>query len=177
MESPVLSTALPDRLETDRLVLRAPTMRDVPEMTRLADNPKIHEMTTLPYPYGEADAVAFIESYARSEIEHAYAICHSDRFIGTIGLHLKPDSAPELGYWMGEPFWGQGYATEAATAVVKAAHATGLCALLYAKARSTNAASRRVLEKIGFKLVSEDVDNCGPHNGVSVATYASGAAA
>ncbi|SDG19407.1 GNAT family N-acetyltransferase [Pelagibacterium luteolum] len=175
MRMPPLSVALPDRLETDRLVLRAPAMSDVPAIARLADNPKIHEMTTLPYPYGEADAVAFVENYARSETEHAYAICNSDGFIGTIGLHLKPDSAPELGYWLGEPFWGQGYATEAAIALVQAAHATGLCSVLYAKARSTNAASRSVIEKIGFKLISEGVANCGPHKDVSVATYAIGA--
>lgn len=175
MESPSLSAVLPDRLETSRLVLRAPTLDDVPEMARLANNQKIHEMTTLPYPYVESDAVAFITNFARSESEHAYAICRSDRFIGTIGLHLKSDSAPELGYWVGEPFWGQGYATEAATALVKAVRATGVCSVVRARARSTNAASRTVLEKIGFELIAENVDDCGPHKGVSVATYATGA--
>ena len=113
---------LPAIITTDRLVLTTPTLAHVPEMAVLANSKAIYEvLSRLPHPYAESDGVFFVENIARGEAEFAWAILLQGQFIDTIGLHLLPDMLPELGYWLGEPFWGQGYATEAAIAVVAAA--------------------------------------------------------
>lgn len=152
---------LPARLTTDRLVLTTPTLAHVPEMAVLANSKAIHEvLSRLPHPYDESDGVFFIENIARGETEFAWSILCDGRFIGTIGLHLLPDLLPELGYWLGEPFWGRGYATEAAIAVVAAARAAGVPALR-SRALLTNAGSRGVLRKAGFSEIGEGIDEQG----------------
>ncbi|SEA89077.1 Protein N-acetyltransferase, RimJ/RimL family [Pelagibacterium halotolerans] len=172
MDTQTLRDAMPDRIRAERLVLRAPGRADIPAIAALANNAKIHAMTTLPYPYDQKDAQAFVESFARSETEHAYAIVlPGDALIGMVGLHLYPDADPEIGYWLGEPYWGRGYGTEAVGALIEAARATGHCAMLRAKARSENAASRAILEKLDFRIVGEAVSGCGSHKDVPVATY------
>ena len=86
---------MPDRIRTERLVLRAPCRADISAIATLADNRKIHAMTTLPYPYSQQDAEAFVETFARSEAEHAYAIAlPDDELIGMVGLHLDPGADP-----------------------------------------------------------------------------------
>jgi RimJ/RimL family protein N-acetyltransferase len=79
-----------------------------------------------------------------------WAITLDDALIGSCGLDLRGDD-PELGYWLGVPHWGCGFATEAARAVID--HAFGKLDLqaLQSGARVTNPASRRVLEKCGFQ--------------------------
>ncbi len=172
MDTQALRSAMPDRIRTERLVLRAPCRADISAIATLADNRKIHAMTTLPYPYSQHDAEAFVETFARSEAEHAYAIAlPDDELIGMVGLHLDPGADPEIGYWLGEPYWGRGYATEAVGALLEAARGTGHCTTLRAKARSENAASRAVLEKLDFRYVGETVSGCGPHKDVPVASY------
>ena len=92
----------------------------------------------------------FVDRIARSSDEHAFVILSRDGdFIGTIGLHLRRINPLELGYWLGEPYWGEGYATEAVGALLAAADAAG-CDRMDARAQSRNHASCRVLEKSGF---------------------------
>lgn len=175
MDLSPLPAALPDRLTTERLTLRAPAPKDASAMAQLANNAKIHAMTTLPFPYGEADALSFIQDFARSGTEHAYAMMLADgTLIGVAGLHLKPGSAPELGYWIGEPFWGQGYASEAAGALVSAAMEEGACKTLRAQARAENLASRRVLEKLGFSVLGHYTAESPPHAGAAMVVYGLG---
>ena len=164
-----LRIALPDTISTPDLLLRAPRPGDVDAMQRLADNEKIYRvLARLPHPYEKEHAVDFINNLARTEQEHAYAIVQGGRFIGVIGLHLKGDRAPELGYWLGEPHWGHGFATQAAIAVVGAARAIDSNLTLYSRALSSNLGSRRVLVKAGFVETEERIDNCGPNIGVPV---------
>lgn len=159
----------PDRLETARLVLRAPERGDVDAMVRLANNRSIHAMTALPHPYEREHAVAFIDELARNDEEWAYSVLLRDStFVGTIGLHTGQTPC-EIGYWIGEPYWGRGYATEATAALATAALAA--TPVLHAKARAENAASRAVLEKTGFWKIAERIADCGPHQGVPVVTY------
>jgi RimJ/RimL family protein N-acetyltransferase len=165
-------TRLPATIRTARLVLRAPNRNDVSAMARLANNRNIHKwLARLPHPYGEIDAMTFIDTIARGPEEHAFAIVTVEGdFIGTIGLHLKSEAPIEIGYWLGEPYWGEGYASEAVAALVAACDATG-CDRIAARAISENVASCRVLEKSDFVETSRRVDSCGPHEGVSVTTY------
>ena len=71
--------------------------------------------------------------------------------IGMCGLTRHPGAQPEIGYWLGLPYWGRGYATEAARAVIDHAFEDLRLDLLTAGARVSNPASRRVLEKCGFQ--------------------------
>jgi RimJ/RimL family protein N-acetyltransferase len=166
-----LAARLPDTLSTPRLVLRRPVLADVMALTELANNIKIHRMLArLPHPYTSEDAIHFIQSIARSGDHHAYAIDWDGTMVGVAGLQFGPGKNPELGYWIGEAYWGKGIATEIAIGLVAAVRATG-AAGISARALSVNAGSRRVLEKAGLKLEHERIDDCGVHKGVGVCTF------
>ncbi|MEX0628774.1 MAG: GNAT family N-acetyltransferase [Cucumibacter sp.] len=170
---------LPEPIETARLVLRRPIFAHVPALTELANNRKISDMLAdLPHPYTSEDAISFIENRARSETGHAFAITlRAGALIGMCGLKLKDGNGPEIGYWLGEPHWGAGYASEAANALVDALFATGIVPSLVARAMAVNEASCHLLEKLGFSLVADRVEDCGRHAGVRVRSYALEAAA
>jgi RimJ/RimL family protein N-acetyltransferase len=140
-------------LETRRLVLRAPRLDDAAALATLADDLRIAANTLrIPHPYSLADAQAFITSVAASERETAFLIAmRDDTVIGACGVAMLDGRTPELGYWLGVAFWGRGYATEAARAVID--HAFGDLGhdALLAGARVSNPASRRVLQKCGFQ--------------------------
>jgi RimJ/RimL family protein N-acetyltransferase len=139
-------------LETERLVLRAPRIEDAKAIARLANDRRIAENTTrIPHPYGLADAEAFIAQLHAADGELAFLITREGEPIGACGLAQLEGPAPDLGYWLGAPYWGNGYATEAARAMIDHAFTALGCQALQAGARVTNPASRRVLEKCGFQ--------------------------
>ena len=160
---------LPVRIQTPRLVLRAPIRGDVPDIVRLADNRKIHEvLSRLPSPYTRADGIAFVEILAQRADERPYAITLDGSFIGVVGFSYFKEGPPELGYWLGEPYWGRGYMTEAARALLDAAFATRLYPQVRARALASNTASLNVLEKAGFRRVREGTDDEGAWRGKPV---------
>ena len=139
-------------LETERLVLRAPRFEDAKAIARLANDRRIAENTTrIPHPYRLADAEAFIAAVNKSEGELAFLITLDHEPIGGCGLAQLDGPEPDLGYWLGAPYWGNGYATEAARAAIDYAFSMLDYEALQAGARCTNPASRRVLEKCGFQ--------------------------
>ena len=166
-----LTKKLPDTITTQRLFLRAPNMADAPALHQLANNKTIHRfLARLPHPYTRAHAVDFITSIARTRDEHAYAIItREDDFVGVIGWHMNREQGLELGYWLGEPYWGKGYATEAAIALVQAAKDAGH-KKLFANAITENTGSIRVLEKAGFVQTTSGIGDCGVHKGIHM-TY------
>jgi RimJ/RimL family protein N-acetyltransferase len=139
-------------LETKRLALRAPRLEDAKTVAALANDRRIAENTArIPHPYREADAEGFISAANKSGGEALFLITLRDEtIIGACGLMMK-DETPELGYWLGVPHWGKGYATEALHAVIDYAFTDLTHETLQAGARVTNPASRRVLEKCGFQ--------------------------
>lgn len=145
---------LPHRIDTARLVLRAPIRGDVPDMVKLADNPHIAAMLTrLPSPYTRADGIAFVEIFAQRSDERPFAITLDGKFIGITGFSFGTSPEPELGYWLGEPYWGNGYMTEAARGLIETAQATGQYRRILARAKSENAGSINVLRKLRFKTL------------------------
>jgi len=139
-------------LETERLTLRAPRLGDAKAIAQLANDRRIAENTTrIPHPYRLADAEAFIAQVNRGGDELAFLITLDDEPIGACGLAQLDGPAPDLGYWIGAPYWGNGYATEAARAVIDHAFTALGHEAVQAGARVTNPASRRVLEKCGFQ--------------------------
>jgi RimJ/RimL family protein N-acetyltransferase len=148
--APVFSAPV---LTTARLRLRAPQREDAPAIAVLANDRRIAENTArIPHPYTLADAEGFLAYLEESEIEIAFAITLADdTLIGICGLRMRQRKMPEIGYWLGAPFWGHGYATEAARALIDQAFEELGFEWLEAGARVSNPASRRVLEKCGFQ--------------------------
>ena len=140
-------------LETERLVLRAPRLEDAKAVATLANDRRIAENTArIPHPYRVADAEAFIPGLNVPGGETVFLITDpDDTVLGACGVGAIDGQGPELGYWLGVPFWGQGYATEAVRAVIDYAFTEFDYEFLNAGARVTNPASRRVLEKCGFQ--------------------------
>ena len=148
--------SLPGRIATKRLALRAPMRGDVPELVKLANNTAIAEkLVRLPSPYTRADAVGFVEIFAQRPDERPYAITLDDKLIGVVGFTFFEGKPPELGYWLGEPHWGKGLMTEAARALIEAAHKTHHFELIAARALADNAGSLNVLQKLGFKRTKQ----------------------
>jgi RimJ/RimL family protein N-acetyltransferase len=138
-------------LETERLRLRAPRLEDAKAIAVLVNDRRIAENTfRIPHPYSLADAKEWIGSVRRSGEEN-FVITVAGEIIGGCGCHHHRDGMPEIGYWLGVPFWGNGYATEAARALIDHVFDTHGHAMLAAGARVSNPASRRVLEKCGFQ--------------------------
>ncbi|MDQ8732043.1 GNAT family N-acetyltransferase [Bradyrhizobium sp. LHD-71] len=139
-------------LETERLVLRRPTLADVKAIARLANDRRVAQNTSrLPHPYGVSDAEAFVETIATQPRDATFLITREGDPIGVAGIDLAKVAAPEIGYWLGVPHWDQGYATEAARALIDYAFEEFGSTELRAGARVVNPASRRVLEKCGFQ--------------------------
>jgi RimJ/RimL family protein N-acetyltransferase len=161
-------------LETRRLVLRGARLEDAKRVAALVNDRRIAENTArIPHPYTVDDATEWIRA-AMSQPATSYVITIAGEVIGACGVDMRPPFAPlsptppspthgggrgaaegkpgaELGYWIGVPFWGCGYATEAARCLIDHAFGGLGYEVLTASARISNPASRRVLEKCGFQ--------------------------
>jgi RimJ/RimL family protein N-acetyltransferase len=138
-------------LETERLTLRAPRRGDVKAIVRLVSDRRVAENTArIPHPYGIDDAESFIAAVNRQVGEATFVVTLDRELIGGCGVESRQGGA-EIGYWIGAPYWGRGYATEAVRAVIDHAFGTLGQDTLQAGARISNPASRRVLEKCGFQ--------------------------
>ncbi|HEY0569411.1 MAG TPA: GNAT family N-acetyltransferase [Xanthobacteraceae bacterium] len=150
---PALDTKSPV-LATERLILRRLRLADAESLASLANDRRVAENTArIPHPYTVADAVSFVTAVTGPEsIETVFVATLPDGdILGLCGFGGSQEEGPELGYWFGAPYWGQGYTTEAVRAVVDYAFTECEHDVLLAGARVTNAASRRVLEKCGFQ--------------------------
>jgi RimJ/RimL family protein N-acetyltransferase len=139
-------------LKTERLILRVPRPEDAKAVAQLANDRRIAENTArIPHPYRLADAEAFIAGASNGRDEVTFLITLDRTVIGCCGLARLDGPAPDLGYWIGAPFWGNGYATEAVRALLEHAFTDLGHEAVQSAARVTNPASRRVLEKCGFQ--------------------------
>ena len=138
-------------LATARLVLRAPRRSDGKAIATLANDRRIAANTArIPHPYGIEDAEKFIAAVNKREGEACFVITLDGAPIGVCSIDLREDG-PEMGYWLGVPYWGRGLATEAARALIDHAFGDLEHDTLISGARVNNPASRRVLEKCGFQ--------------------------
>ncbi|MGD0026282.1 MAG: GNAT family N-acetyltransferase [Xanthobacteraceae bacterium] len=138
-------------LETERLTLRAPRHEDVKAIARLANDRRIAENTArIAHPYRIDDAERLIAAVNRQDGEVTFVITLDDTLIGACGIDPR-QGGPEIGCWLGVPYWNQGYATEAVRAVIDHAFGDLHHEALQAGARISNPASRRVLEKCAFQ--------------------------
>ena len=148
-------------IPTPRLRLRALTSGDAPRIAQYAGDFDIAKMTTrVPHPYVLDDATSFVERlHDPLSIDQAVFGVESpeDGLIGAVSFHAGGDlNAPEFGYWIGKPWWGRGYATEAARAALKWAKSAWGRKIVFAGHFADNPASAAVLIKSGF-LYTGDV--------------------
>lgn len=131
-------------------------MSDLDRLVELANNPKIacYMTDAFPNPYTREAGIKFI-NYANSHNPvSVFAIEYNGSLAGGIGVHPQTDimrKNMELGYWIGEPYWGNGIATAAIGLIIPYAFKNFDINRIYARPFGTNIASQRVLEKSGFK--------------------------
>ncbi len=145
-------------LETERLVLRPYTDDDTPALVKLAGAPEVAATTLrIPHPYDEQNAREFLakcrdDAGTGPETRFAITLRSDGQFCGGVGFRHDPaHHHAELGYWLGLPFWGKGYATEAARAMLHYGFENLGLHRIYASYFSENVASGHVLRKIGMK--------------------------
>ncbi len=150
----------PPEVSTPRLNLRAPSLADAPVLGRLADDAGVARMTTgIPHPYPPDAAEGFLDRIGRADPgrQRLFAVeAPDDGFVGLLGFHPNAEGAPELGYWLGRPFWGRGYMTEAVRAAMVWAGGAWGKRFVMSGHFADNPASGRVLIKAGF-LYTGDV--------------------
>lgn len=144
-------------IETKRLKLRRLRMSDAQRVAAFCDDPGVGRnlaMTPLPYLPVAAEGWILINAARASRgTDFVYAVeLPGEGLIGVIGAHGRGGDGYEMGYWLGRPYWGQGFATEAATAFVSEA---GKLGALEAGHFVDNPASGRVLSKAGFAYTGE----------------------
>jgi len=131
--------------------------RDREAIVRHANNRNVwmNLRDRFPHPYTDRDARNWLEGIVGHEPETNFAIAVAGEAVGGIGFILQPDVArrsAEIGYWLGEEFWGRGIATEAVIAVTDHAFANHDLCRVYAHVFDWNRASARVLEKAGYEF-------------------------
>jgi RimJ/RimL family protein N-acetyltransferase len=150
--TPTLREASSCVLETERLMLRRPTLADVRAIAHLANDRRIAENARrLPHPYSQDHAVEFVRGMTSEQRETVFLIENNHAPIGMVGIDWRTPETPELGYWLGVDHWGQGFATEAARAVIDFTFEEFDTECLISGARVANPASRNILEKCGFQ--------------------------
>ncbi len=137
--------------------IRPWTIDDLDSLVNYANNWKIAKNMTdkFPFPYNKVDGKAFIEFATKDNPIHIFAIDIDGKAVGGIGIHPQDDiyrKNAELGYWLAEPFWGQGIISDAIKKIVEFAFSTYDIDRVFARPYGTNIASQKVLEKNNFIL-------------------------
>jgi ribosomal-protein-alanine N-acetyltransferase len=139
--------------------LRPWTSDDLPSLVQYANNVEIarYLIDMFPHPYTVADGQAYLE-FATSLAGNIFAIDVAGQAVGSIALHPQSDihrKNAELGFWLAQPFWGQGIITQAVRQVVAYGFQAFDITRIFARPFGTNRASQRVLEKAGFALEAQ----------------------
>lgn len=149
----------PATLRSARLILGAFVLTDAEELQRLAGAREIADTTLMiPHPYELDHALAWIgnqrkESARGRAINFAVRLARDDQLIGCVGLRDidQEHRQAELGFWIGRDYWGQGYASEAAAAVIRYGFDTLDLNRICAHHMARNPAAGKVLQRLGMK--------------------------
>lgn len=145
------------QLETERLILRVPELSDAEVIRALCGDRRVAETTlNIPYPYPDGAALAWADR-ARTLMMQGkrYSFMMVDKttvqIVGSISLWLTDGWQGGMGYWVGVPFWGKGYATEAGRSILRFGFESLHLGRIYASYMTHNHASARVMEKLGMQ--------------------------
>lgn len=145
-------------MKTARLILRPVTSADASRIAELGGEWEVASMTgRIPYPYSQNAALHWVSGLADGEV--VLGIERAGHLIGICGYSPTGGGTAELGYWVGKPYWGNGYATEAARALMASGFRSGVkrftcCHFL------DNPSSGRVAVKLGFRLTGQCTGWC-----------------
>ncbi len=146
-------------MRTKRLTLRPLQHDDAERIAVLGGDWDVASMTgRIPYPYSADAAQHWLAGVAHGEV--VFGICHAGEFIGLCGYSPQPDGSAELGYWIGKPYWGQGYATEASRALMEYGFRKGGVKRFTCCHFTDNPGSARVAAKLGFKSLGAHTGWC-----------------
>ncbi len=151
-------------LSGESIKLRPFTLEDAPRVQELVSNWNIASMVArIPHPYPEGAAEEWISGHNehRAAGDHwPFAIQAGAELVGAVGLSRTKNEPFEIGYWIGEPYWGRGFASEAARVLVEFGFdILGLNRLVSGHFKE-NLASGRVLQKVGFHKTGEEKRFC-----------------
>ncbi len=145
-------------LATERLSLRGFHAADAHDIQKLAGSYAVAEMTlNIPHPYSDGMAESWMAGHqldfeSGAGVVFAMIDSQSRNLIGAVGLRVtKRFSRAELGYWVGKPYWGKGYATEASEALIRYGFKEMQLNKICATHMTRNPASGRVMQKIGME--------------------------
>ncbi|SDU47943.1 GNAT family N-acetyltransferase [Stappia sp. ES.058] len=138
-------------VQTPRLTLRLPGDPDIDRLVLLANDIEVARMLErMPHPYSRSDGEAWLAGIGGDPGRADFAIDDGSGLIG--GLSLRGlDETPVIGYWLGRPYWGRGYMSEAAAAALGWLFDNHAASAVEARAITENAASLKVLAKVGFE--------------------------
>ncbi len=152
-------------IETKRLLLRLFNKTDAERVASICNNYNIYQRTlSLPYPYTTEYALSWIEkSNEKFTSEEGYNFAITDRESGELygftGVsHCKTHKNGELGYWIGEEYWGKGFATESVCALLRFAFEEKGFHRVFARHFASNASSGEVMKKAGMVYEGTQID-------------------
>jgi ribosomal-protein-alanine N-acetyltransferase len=142
---------------TTESILRPWTMNDLDNLVKYGNNPRIAKFMSdgFPCPYTHERAALFIRNAMKDTPTRIFAISVEGEAVGGIGIHPQSDihrRNAELGYWLAEPFWGQGIITRSIIEIVEYTFKSFDIDRIFARPFSSNNASQKALEKAGFTL-------------------------
>jgi RimJ/RimL family protein N-acetyltransferase len=145
----------PVDLRTSRLVLDQPTLNDVDLIAEYCTDPQFETYLTTPWPYTRGDAVGFVEKYVATgwstDREYTWALRSGREFVGIVGFRVERG---DIGFWVGAPHRGNGYMTEAVSAIADWLFARGTARIEWF-CLVGNEASASVARKAGFRFVGD----------------------
>lgn len=144
-------------IKTERLILRNWQMDDLDSLLKYGNNFNIAKnmRNRFPHPYTIEAGTVFIKLFEKEDPQKVFAIEYQGGAIGAIGIFQQEDvyiKNAELGYWIGEPFWNKGLATEAVKAMINYGFKAFEIERIYAAVFNYNDASKKVIEKAGFTI-------------------------
>ncbi|NVK35999.1 MAG: GNAT family N-acetyltransferase [Rhodobacteraceae bacterium] len=148
-------------IRTKRLVLRMPSSDDLESIVSMLSDYEVTKMLSrVPHPYSEEDGRVFLQTVESQEAEWpngeelTFFVDHSGEMIGAV-FFRKLQGEPEIGYWLGKAFWGNGFMSEAVAAALDWLFNTTQHDRVSAEAMMENPASLNVMKKLGFEVVGE----------------------
>ena len=137
--------------------LRPWSIDDLDSLVKYANNQNVAQFMSdvFPHPYTKENGKAFIEFAGKDDPVHIFAIEVNGEAVGGIGIHPQQDiqrKNAELGYWLAEPYWGNGIITKAIEEIIEITFNNYDINRIFARPFGTNIGSQKVLEKAGFVL-------------------------
>ena len=141
-------------LHTDNLVIKKPSEKHLKSLIKELNNWNISKwLIEVPYPYSIDDAKYWVKKTKQDQ--YSLNIYLKNKLIGGVSLsNQRENSKWELGYWIGEEYWGNGYAIEACENLISYFFSNTNNSIIYASHMKDNIKSKKIIIKLGFKLVS-----------------------